>query len=683
EVIKRAIARAKEFIAANPLEHVEFRLAGGLMGILAAVNEEVEWSYRFNLGLVLATVFVLSLLTYRSVIGALIVMIPSLVAQPLSEAVMYLAGIDLNINSLPVAAIGIGIGIDYGYYVLSRIVEELKECGDFDVANRRALLSTGRAILFTGTTLTVSVIFWLWFPMKFQAEMAFLLAMLLGFHVVGALLFIPAMVSLLRPRFAVVRAGVGARGSGAAGAAPDRSRRRATDGRRLGALFGLGVVFGASPAAALFLDDGRTLQLTGRVSTQASWRADDPRGFTNPRIPVGNLVQSRHLLDLELHHDLGTWLSERLGPLPIDTLAYRVRVKPAYDGVPDYGPSKLDPDENPDDDSLRQYSHERIQHNAFPWNAYVDLARGPVFFRVGRQDLSWGETDGFRLLDMIEPVDNRFGFPLVEDLDDRRIPLWMVRSTLELPWLNVGPFSNLLLEGYWVPGTIDNQESPPMPLASPFGINQPRPEQLGASLEVHVPEKSLTNSRGGGRVLGTVMNRVTFALAHYYTFNDIPSGGFRIDPNDPPGPNLSNPGCDLTGTPFEIALCFGHPSLIVDYSPIQISGASFSTAVPYDPLSILRGEIAFFHSERVEQARDFSSGSLQPLFFQAIQTGESTMTPVRNRNVLRWVLGLDRPVFIRPLNRANTFFFSGQYFHARVLGHAEDSIFPLVEPRKT
>lgn len=210
EVIKRAIARAKEFIAANPMEAVRFRLAGGLMGVLAAVNEEVEWSYTFNLSLVLLTVFVLSFLTYRSVVGALIVMIPSLVAQPLSEAVMYLAGIDMNINSLPVAAIGIGIGIDYGYYVLSRIVEELEKTGDFDTANRQALMSTGRAILFTGTTLTTSVIFWLWFPMKFQAEMALLLAMLLGFHVIGALVFIPAAVSLVKPRFAAALAMHGA-----------------------------------------------------------------------------------------------------------------------------------------------------------------------------------------------------------------------------------------------------------------------------------------------------------------------------------------------------------------------------------------------------------------------------------------------------------------------------------------
>jgi uncharacterized protein len=165
------------------------------------VNEEVEWSYKWNLILVMVTVFVLSVLTYASVVGALIVMIPSIVAQPLSEAVMYWMGIDANINSLPVAAVGIGIGIDYGYYVLSRIVEEFQRFGDHDQAIEEALMTTGRAIMFTGTTLTVSVIFWIFFPMKFQSEMAILLTLLLFFHVVGALAFIPGVVSLLKPHF--------------------------------------------------------------------------------------------------------------------------------------------------------------------------------------------------------------------------------------------------------------------------------------------------------------------------------------------------------------------------------------------------------------------------------------------------------------------------------------------------
>jgi predicted RND superfamily exporter protein len=114
-------------------------------------------------------------------------------------------GIDLNIHSLPVAAVGIGIGIDYGYYVLSRIGEEygVEEAGSFESAIARAIRTTGKTVLFTGLSLTASIAYFVFFPMKFQAEMALLLTLLLAFHLLGALLFIPPMVNWIRPRFAV------------------------------------------------------------------------------------------------------------------------------------------------------------------------------------------------------------------------------------------------------------------------------------------------------------------------------------------------------------------------------------------------------------------------------------------------------------------------------------------------
>jgi predicted RND superfamily exporter protein len=206
DTIENSIAQAKRYIAsvAGPDDTLRYRLAGGLLGVLAAVNEEVEWSHRANLGLILAVVFVLSYLTYRSVTGAIIVMLPSLVALPMSEAMMYGLGIDLNIHSLPVAAVGIGIGIDYGYYVLSRIVEEygVEETGSFERAIARAIRTTGKTVLFTGLSLTASIVSFAFFPMKFQAEMALLLTVLLAFHLIGALLFIPPMVHWIRPRFA-------------------------------------------------------------------------------------------------------------------------------------------------------------------------------------------------------------------------------------------------------------------------------------------------------------------------------------------------------------------------------------------------------------------------------------------------------------------------------------------------
>ena len=54
-------------------------------------------------------------------------------------------------------------------------------------------------------TITTSMVLWLFHPLKFEAQMAFLLMMLMVFHAIGALVFIPAMVSLLRPRFATAK----------------------------------------------------------------------------------------------------------------------------------------------------------------------------------------------------------------------------------------------------------------------------------------------------------------------------------------------------------------------------------------------------------------------------------------------------------------------------------------------
>jgi len=212
DTIENAIAQAKRYIAAvsQPDEPVRYLLAGGALGILAAVNEEVARSHRINLALLLTVVFVLSALTYRSVRATLIVMLPSLVAQPMSEAVMVGLGIDLNVNSLPVAAAGIGIGIDYGYYLLSRIAEESSSeggAGSLENAIARALASTGKTVLFTGLSLTASIAYFVFFPMKFQAQMALLLTFLLAFHLIGALIFIPPMVAWLRPRFALPASG--------------------------------------------------------------------------------------------------------------------------------------------------------------------------------------------------------------------------------------------------------------------------------------------------------------------------------------------------------------------------------------------------------------------------------------------------------------------------------------------
>ena len=205
ESIKRSIAKAKEFIdiQTSDTDKVRFRLAGGILGVLAAVNEEVEFSYWMSLAVVFLAVFILCALTFRSVMAALVLIVPLAVSQILSEVFMLVKGIDLNFNSLPVAATAVGIGVDYGIYLTARISEEFRNSGDYDLANQRALQTTGKAIIFTATTLIAGVIFWMFIDLKFQAEMGLLLGLLMFLNMINALVFIPSLVKIFKPKFEV------------------------------------------------------------------------------------------------------------------------------------------------------------------------------------------------------------------------------------------------------------------------------------------------------------------------------------------------------------------------------------------------------------------------------------------------------------------------------------------------
>jgi hypothetical protein len=199
QIIKDAIASLKKYIKDHPLTQMTFRLAGGILGILAAVNEEVEYSYWINMLAIFSLTYFLCVITYRSFIAGLILIIPLVFSQVLSDNFMLLKGIDMNINSLPVAAVGVGVGVDYGLYVLSRLAEEYQRRKNFQSAVYMTITTTGKAVIFTATALILGIFLWIFSDMKFQAEMGMLLVFLMFFNMLGALLFIPAMVSVIGP----------------------------------------------------------------------------------------------------------------------------------------------------------------------------------------------------------------------------------------------------------------------------------------------------------------------------------------------------------------------------------------------------------------------------------------------------------------------------------------------------
>lgn len=200
-VIMNSIAWAKNFGENYQGGDVQFRYAGGLFGILAAVNEKVEDSYWVNLGLIFFIIYFCLYLTYGSWYISLILMIPVVLSQLAAEALMVWMSIDLNVNSLPIAAAGAGVGVDYGIYHFSRMIDTYDEIGKLDEAIDYATATTGKAIIFTASTMIAGTIFFWFSDLKFQAEMGFLLALLMMFNTFGGLVVVPAFIKVLKPSF--------------------------------------------------------------------------------------------------------------------------------------------------------------------------------------------------------------------------------------------------------------------------------------------------------------------------------------------------------------------------------------------------------------------------------------------------------------------------------------------------
>jgi predicted RND superfamily exporter protein len=181
---------------------VQFVMAGGSMGILAAINDEVERSHVANISLIFFVIFVLHSVTYQSVPSGGIILLQIATATMISLAYMAIRGIGLNINTLPVQSVGVGIGVDYAIYIVDRIRQEVADTADIDEAVRRAVRTTGMAVTFTATTITGGIFLWIFSDLRFQAEMAYLLVILMILNMFGAITVVPAFYSILRPKVA-------------------------------------------------------------------------------------------------------------------------------------------------------------------------------------------------------------------------------------------------------------------------------------------------------------------------------------------------------------------------------------------------------------------------------------------------------------------------------------------------
>jgi len=204
--IKKALAAAKDYIEnyskVGEIENVEYKLAGGVIGVEAAINDVVADMQLETLLIALFGVFVFCAINFRSIKAGLVLMLPLALSNFMAFAYMAINEIGLSISTLPVSAAGIGMGVDYGIYLVARLEEEMRRDPNrtLEDALIRTIQTYGKSIIYIAGTLVLGLLVWVLSPLKFQAQMGMMLAVILFLNCLGAIFLVPVLVLLFKPR---------------------------------------------------------------------------------------------------------------------------------------------------------------------------------------------------------------------------------------------------------------------------------------------------------------------------------------------------------------------------------------------------------------------------------------------------------------------------------------------------
>jgi predicted RND superfamily exporter protein len=198
--LARVLSAVENYAREHDSDSIRFVPAAGNAGIEAATNQEIEGSRLQMLYLVYGVVAALVFFSFGSLRAVICILTPLALTSILCQALMAQLGIGVKVATLPVIALGVGVGVDYGIYVYARLSRFLKAGEPLQRAYLKTLYSTGKAVAFTGIALAIGVATWMWSPIKFQADMGKLLTFMFLFNMVGALTLLPALACFILPR---------------------------------------------------------------------------------------------------------------------------------------------------------------------------------------------------------------------------------------------------------------------------------------------------------------------------------------------------------------------------------------------------------------------------------------------------------------------------------------------------
>jgi uncharacterized protein len=203
ETVDELIRHGEEFVNSYNFNEGEpiIQFAGGQIGLIKATNDEIRLKQNLLLIAIILIIILNLIWVYRSIKLGMIITFVLVTSHFMTMSVMALLDVGMNLNTLPLAALGLGRGVDYSIYMADRMRDEMKRGLDYSKATKRAFNTSGVAIIVTSLTMILPLLSWSFLsPIRFQAEMGLLLAIILAFNMLGALTVVPALIKILKPR---------------------------------------------------------------------------------------------------------------------------------------------------------------------------------------------------------------------------------------------------------------------------------------------------------------------------------------------------------------------------------------------------------------------------------------------------------------------------------------------------
>lgn len=411
----------------------------------------------------------------------------------------------------------------------------------------------------------------------------------------------------------------------------------------------------ATSGNAMQLNESGTMTLQGRLTTQGTMRTVDTKG-TNLKYKAGDIVSQKNTLMLEYR-----WNLQEI--IPGITSSIYVQPRGYYDGAWDYGAKAMQNQGTRNkagyynQDDINQY---KLRGEIF--TGYIDFSGYDSFARVGKQAFSWGEMSTVRILDGVNPL-NTQGPGIA--MEERLIPLTMIRANYSK--VGVGPFSNVSVEGYWIPGFFEHAVNENSPFGGPISTT---PDTVYPQISrLYFDEKRFDHDRFGIK-LGVTWGDLNVNLVYYRMASDSPGTRVRVSNN--PADNqsvISSGGNPIMSRPgaFYSSRWLAGSMAEIRYVPVDVYGGSFNYNINKLD-TILRGEFAYHKS----------------VPFTAWSSDKNNGSPYTyTSDVIKAGVGLDKNFDWKWMNPSNQVKVTFEQIFSEVVSPNSNAVYGWSDPRRS